>query len=72
MDDPIMTDEEFFRLRHRETELLKRIDRLKRTMNETKALDTLAFKSKLYREAQEELRVIQEKLAGAGTEKPRE
>jgi hypothetical protein len=33
-------------------------------MSETKALDTLAFKSKLFKEAQEELRRVQDKLAG--------
>jgi hypothetical protein len=33
-------------------------------MNETKELDTIAFKTKLYREAQAELRRIQDKLAG--------
>jgi Rrf2 family protein len=32
-------------------------------MNETKDLDTLAFKSKLYKEAQDELRRIHDKLA---------
>ncbi len=72
MDDRVLSDEEFFRLRHRETELIKRIERLKKTMNETKALDTLAFKSKLYKEAQEELRRIQEKLNPAGSEKTSE
>jgi hypothetical protein len=33
-------------------------------MNETKALDTLAFKSKLFKEAQDELRRVQDRLAG--------
>ncbi len=33
-------------------------------MNETKELNTLAFKSKLLKEAQEELNRVQEKLAG--------
>jgi hypothetical protein len=67
MDDKIpLTDEEIARLRRRETEILARLDRLKRTMNETSALDTLAFKAKLFKEAQEELRHVQDKLAGLG------
>jgi hypothetical protein len=64
MDDEILDDEERLRLKRRESELNDRIDRLKKSMNETKALDTLAFKSKLYKETQEELRRIQDKLAG--------
>jgi len=65
MDEKIpLTEEEIARLRRREAEIMARLDRLKSTMNETKALDTLAFKSKLYQEAQEELRHVQDKLAG--------
>jgi len=65
MDEKIpLTEEEIARLRRREAEILIRLDRLKSTMSETKALDTLAFKAKLYREAQEELRHVQDKLAG--------
>ncbi len=59
-----MDDEERLALKRRESELLERIERLKKSMNETKALDTLAFKSKLYKESQEELRRIQDRLAG--------
>ncbi|MBE3112836.1 MAG: hypothetical protein IMZ46_20385 [Acidobacteria bacterium] len=59
-----MNKEEIARLRRREAEILTRIDRLKSTMNETKALDTLAFKAKLFKEAQDELRRVQDKLAG--------
>lgn len=66
MDKLPMTDEEIARLRRRETEILARLDLLKRTMSETKALDTLAFKAKLFKEAQEELRHVQDKLAGLG------
>jgi len=52
MDEKIpLTEEEIARLRRREAEIMARLDRLKSTMNETKALDTLAFKSKLYQEA---------------------
>jgi len=66
MDKPPLTDEEIARLRRREAEILARLDLLKRTMSETKALDTLAFKAKLFKEAQEELRHVQDKLAGLG------
>ena len=59
-----LTEEETARLRKREAEILVRLGRLKSTMNETKALDTLAFKAKLFKEAQDELRRVQDKLAG--------
>ncbi len=64
MDKIPLTEEEIARLRQREAEILVRIDRLKTTMNETKALDTQAFKSKLFKEAQDELRRVQDRLAG--------
>lgn len=64
MDKPALSEAETAALKRREAEILVRIDRLKRTMNETKALDTLAFKSKLFQEAQDELRRVQDKLAG--------
>lgn len=65
MDDKMpLTDEDKARLRRREAEIQARIERLKRTMSETKAIDTLAFKSKLYNEALDELRRVQDKLAG--------
>jgi hypothetical protein len=65
MEDRIpLTDEEIARLRRREADILARLDLLKRTMSETKALDTLAFKAKLFKEAQEQLRHVQDKLAG--------
>ncbi len=59
-----MTGEENVGLRRREAELLKRIERLKKSMNETTELDTLALKSKLYREARAELRRVQERISG--------
>jgi hypothetical protein len=68
MDKMPLTEEEIARLRRRETEILARIDRLKSTMNETKALDTLAYKGKLFKEAQDELRRVQGKLAGLSEE----
>jgi DnaJ-domain-containing protein 1 len=56
--------QERIRLKQREAELLKRIARLKRAMNETRELETLANKGQLFKKAQEELRRIQERLAG--------
>ena len=64
MDKTPLTEEEIARLHRRESEILVRIERLKDTMNKTKAIDTLAFKSKLFQEAQDELRRVQDKLAG--------
>jgi DnaJ-domain-containing protein 1 len=64
MEKRIMRSEERNKLRRREAELLQRIERLKKAMNETKELTTLASKGKLFKEAQDELRRIQEKLAG--------
>lgn len=65
MDDKMpLTEEEIARLRRREAEILVRIDRLKSTMSETKALDTLAFKAKLLKEAQDEIHRVQDKLSG--------
>jgi hypothetical protein len=63
-----LSKEETARLRRREAEILARIDLLKRTMSETKALDTLAYKAKLFKEAQDELRRVQDKLAGLSEE----
>jgi hypothetical protein len=63
-----LNKEETAHLRRREAEILARIDLLKRTMSETKALDTLAYKGKLFKEAQDELRRVQDKLAGISEE----
>lgn len=68
MDKAPPTPEETARLRRREAEILARIVLLKRTMSETKALDTLAYKAKLFKEAQDELRRVQDKLAGLSDE----
>jgi hypothetical protein len=64
MERKQLTDREIAELKRREAEIIARLERLKRTMSDTKALDTLAFKSKLYKEAQDELRHVQDKLAG--------
>ncbi|MFZ2052593.1 MAG: hypothetical protein WAU81_00215 [Candidatus Aminicenantales bacterium] len=62
--DHSLTSAERARLRRREAELLQKIDRLRKAMDETRELNTLAFKAKLLKEAQEELRRVQEKLSG--------
>ncbi len=68
MDKIPLTEEETARLRRREAEILARLERLRSTMSETKALDTIAFKAKLFKEAQAELRRVQDKLAGLSDE----
>jgi len=68
MTNEPLSDEDAARLKKREADILARIDRLKRTMNETKAIDTIAFKAKLLREAQDALRRVQDKLAGLAEE----
>jgi hypothetical protein len=68
MEKTPLTPEEMVDLRRREAAILARIDLLKRTMSETKALDTLAFKAKLFKEAQDELRRVQDKMAGLAEE----
>ena len=68
MDKNRLSSAQMQRLRRREAELLARIEKMRQRMNETKDLDTLAFKSKLYKEAQDELRRIHDKLAGRGSE----
>lgn len=68
MEKTPLTPEEMVDLRRREAAILSRIDLLKRTMSETKALDTLAFKAKLFKEAQDELRRVQDKMAGLAEE----
>ena len=68
MDKRPLSRAEIQRLRRREAELLTRIEKMRQRMNETKDLDTLAFKSKLYKEAQDELRRVHDKLAGRGPE----
>ncbi len=62
-----MNNEDVIKLRRKEAELLQRLERLRKAMAETKELNTLAFKSKLFKEAREELRRVQEKLAGLTT-----
>src|SRR4030067_729858 len=68
MDKNRLSSTEIHRLKRSEAELLARIEKMKQRMNETKDLDTLAFKSKLYKEAQAELRRVLDKLAGRAPE----
>ncbi len=64
-----MDDKEFIgHLRRREQELLERIERMRKTMNETVELKTLDFMSELLDEAKKELQAVQEKLRSAGAE----
>jgi hypothetical protein len=60
-----MSNAELLELRRREKELLQRIERMKKSMNETKEMDTLALQMTLLKKAKEELNMIQEKLAKA-------
>jgi vacuolar-type H+-ATPase subunit H len=52
-------------LRRREKQLLDRIEKMRKTMNETVELKKLGFMSELLEEAKKELNMVQEKLAGA-------
>ena len=63
-----MSIEGRIRLKQREAELLKRIERLKKAMNETRELNTLGSKGKLFKQAQGELRRVQAKLSGIDIE----
>jgi len=63
MDKTDLSGEETARLHRREAELLNRIERMKKTMNETGELATLARQAALFKEAQEELARVQEELS---------
>ena len=64
MVDDRPQNDDLERLRRREADLLARIERLKDSMNRTGEIDTLVFKNKLLKEAQEELRRVQDRLSG--------
>ncbi len=70
--DHKLSSTERLKLKRREAELLLKVKRLRKAMNETRELNTLAFKSKLLREAQEELNRVQEKLSGNGPQETSE
>jgi cell division protein FtsB len=55
--------DELEKLRRREAELIERIERLKTSMSRTSEIGTLVFKNNLMKEAQYELRRVQEKLS---------
>jgi len=63
MDDAARR-EEIEKLRKREAELLERIERLRTSIDQTGEISTLVFKNNLLKEAQDELRRVQEKLTG--------
>ena len=59
-----MDEKEYLKdLRRREKALLERIEKMRKTMNETVELDTLGFMSELLEEAKKELSMVQEKLS---------
>jgi CHASE3 domain sensor protein len=55
-------------LRRREQSLLERIEKMRKTMNETVELNTLDFMSELLEEAKKELETVQEKLRASENE----
>jgi ferritin len=55
-------------LRRREQSLLERIEKMRKTMNETVELKTLGFMSELLEEAKKELESVQEKLRASENE----
>lgn len=62
-----MDEKEYIKeLRRREKALLERIEKMRKTMNETVELNTLGFMSELLEEAKKELSMVQDKLSGRG------
>lgn len=62
-----MDEKEYIKeLRRREKVLLERIEKMRKTMNETVELNTLGFMSELLEEAKKELNMVQDKLSGLG------
>jgi hypothetical protein len=62
-----MDEKEYLKdLRRREKALLERIEKMRKTMNETVELSTLGFMSELLEEAKKELSMVQEKLSSMG------
>ena len=55
-------------LRDKEKTLVKRIEKMRKTMNETVELKTLGFMSELLEDAKKELARIQDKLSSAENE----
>lgn len=55
-------------LKRREKALLERIEKMRKTMNETVELETLDFVSDLLEEAKKELEIVQDKLSSSENE----
>jgi len=55
-------------LRRREQSLLERIEKMRKTMDETVELKTLGFMSDLLEEAKKELEIVQEKMRASENE----
>jgi len=55
-------------LRRKERTILARIEKMRKTMNETVELKTLGFMTELLDEAKKELEMVQEKLSSAENE----
>jgi ferritin len=56
-------------LRRKEQTILARIEKMRKTMNETVELKTLGFMTELMEEAKKELEMIQDKLSASENEK---
>jgi hypothetical protein len=64
-----MDKEEYLdQLRRREKSLLERIEKMRKTMNETVELETLDFMSDMLEEAKKELEHVQDKLSASENE----
>ena len=58
-----MDDTDYLKqLRRREKDLLARIDKMRKTMDDTVELGTLGFMSELLEQAKKELSMVQDKL----------
>ena len=53
-------------MKRREKALLERIEKMRKTMNETVELKTLGFVSELLEQAKKELEIVQDKLRSSG------
>lgn len=56
-------------LRRKEQTILARIEKMRKTMNETVELKTLGFMTDLLEEAKKELEMVQDKLSASENEK---
>lgn len=65
----LMDNKEYLEnLRRKEQNILARIEKMRKTMNETVELKTLGFMTELLEEAKKELEMIQEKLSASENE----